>query len=203
MSWPALESDPEIFTNYFRTLGLSPAWEFGEVYSMDEEVEGAALILVYRSTSADPVFNGQVIPSSYYIKQVEALGNACGLIAGLHAILNSDAEIIEGSTLTQLKAGVEDKQPREAADWLMANQALQQAHNLYAAEGQSNLTESPDHHFVAVLNGLKLFDGMKESPLGLADQQGFALAFFNILNGLIASGAVGADISLMVLRRNL
>jgi Ubiquitin carboxyl-terminal hydrolase, family 1. len=203
MSWPALESDPEIFTNYFRSLGLSPEWEFGEVFSLDEEVSGSALILVYRNAGQDPAFNGTPVPSRYYIKQVEALDNACGLLAGLHGILNSDAEILNDSLLASLKAGVEDKTPIEAGNWLLANQSLQQAHGLYAAEGQSNLTNAPTHHFIAILDGLKLFDGMKESPIALADQQGFSLRFFEILQGLIASGSVAEDISLMILRRNL
>ena len=203
MSWPALESDPEIFTNYFRELGLSPSWEFGEIFSMDEEVEGAALILVYRGQTPDPAFIGTALQSRYFIKQVEALDNACGLLAGLHAILNSDAEINEGSTLQQLKAGVEDKTPIEAATWLLSNAALQSAHNAYAAEGQSNLTNSPEHHFIAILHGLRLFDGMKEAPIGLRDQEGFGLKFFEILNGLMENGSIGDDISLMALRRNL
>ena len=202
MSWPALESDPEIFTNYFRSLGLSPDWEFGEIFSMDEEVAGEALILVYRGTSPDPAFHGPATESRYYIKQVGALDNACGLLAGLHAILNSEAQITEGSILEQLKAGVEDKAPAEAAAWLVTNQALQSAHASYAAEGQSNLTDAPEHHFIAILSGLRLFDGMKESPIKLGEQ-GFALAFFEILNRGIENGSIGADISLMVLRRNL
>ncbi|OMJ86437.1 hypothetical protein SteCoe_12016 [Stentor coeruleus] len=202
-SWPALESDPEIFTNYFRNLGLNSSWEFGEIFTMDEEVEGSALVLVYRSLTADPVFNGQVIEAQYYIKQVEALDNACGLLAGLHSILNSDAEILEGSILHQLKLSIEGKSPIEAAQWLLSNDSLQNAHHAYAAEGQSEMTNSPDHHFIAILPKLKLFDGMKQSPIGLGTQEGFALNFFTILNQAIENGSIGADISLMVLRRNL
>lgn len=203
MSWPALESDPEIFTNYFRNLGLSPNWEFGEVFSMDEEVEGAALVLVYRRTSPDPIFNGEVIASRYYIKQVEALDNSCGLLAGLHSIFNSDAEIVQGSILEQVKAGIEDKSPTDAAACLLANQSLQSAHLAYAAEGQSNVTDSPEHHFIAVLPGLKLFDGMKQSPIGLEDQQGFSQRFCSMVLAGIENNRIGEDISLMVLRRNL
>lgn len=201
MSWPALESDPEIFTNYFRNLGLSHDWEFAEVFAMDEEIDGAALILVYRSAGQGPAFNGETLESRYYIKQVPQLDNACGLLAGIHGILNSNAEILPESILWQLKAGIEGKSPSESADWLLANQALQQAHGAYAAEGQSNVTDAPDHHFIAVLPGLQLFDGMKNSPITLEDRTGFSFKFFQIVQAGIQSGSIGEDISLMILRK--
>jgi ubiquitin carboxyl-terminal hydrolase L3 len=202
MSWPALESDPEIFTEYFRSLGLSPTWEFGEVFSMDEEVEGSALILVHRTAGDGPGFLGVPIPSRYFIKQLPALDNACGLIAGLHGILNSDAEIIEGSALHQLKLGIEDKSAAEAGELLVGNQRIQNAHAAFASEGQSATTNSPTHHFIAILPGLKLYDGMRESVLELGQQPGF-LSFFSILQNLIEVGSISQDISLMVLRKNL
>ena len=201
MSWPALESDPEIFTNYFRNLGLSPDWEFAEVFAMDEEIDGAALILVYRSAGQGPAFNGESFESRYYIKQVPQLDNACGLLAGIHGILNSNAEVLPESILAQLRAGVEGKTPAESADWLLACQALQQAHGAYAAEGQSNVTDAPDHHFIAVLPGLRLFDGMKNSPITLEDRTGFSFKFFQIVQAGIQNGSIGEDISLMILRK--
>jgi ubiquitin carboxyl-terminal hydrolase L3 len=200
MSWPALESDPEIFTNYFRNLGLSPAWEFSEIYSMEEEVEGAAVILVYRSTSSSPVFDGTVTAAQFFIKQVPQLDNACGLLAGLHAILNSNADIVPESHLATLRAGITGKSSLESADFLLNNESIRSAHSSYAAEGQSNVTDAPEHHFIALLPGQRLFDGMKDAPLVLAPEQGFALPFFATLNSRIEAGALGADISLMVLR---
>jgi hypothetical protein len=168
---------------------------------MDEEIDGAALILVYRSAGQGPAFTGEAFDSRYYIKQVEQLDNACGLLAGIHGILNSNAEVNPGSILDQLRIGIQDKTPAEAAAWLLANQALQQAHGAYAAEGQSNLTDAPDHHFIAVLPGLQLYDGMKNSPIALDDRQGFSFKFFNIVQAGIQNGSIGEDISLMILRK--
>ena len=37
-SWPALESNPEIFTNYMYKVGLSEKWAIGEVFGFDEEL---------------------------------------------------------------------------------------------------------------------------------------------------------------------
>ena len=36
--WPPLESNPEIFTNYMRDIGMSKDWAIGEVFGFDEEL---------------------------------------------------------------------------------------------------------------------------------------------------------------------
>ena len=37
-SWPPLESNPEIFTEYMHAVGLPTSWAFGEVFGFDEEL---------------------------------------------------------------------------------------------------------------------------------------------------------------------
>jgi len=37
-NWPALESNPEVFSNYMTKLGMSEEWTIGEVYGFDEEL---------------------------------------------------------------------------------------------------------------------------------------------------------------------
>ena len=168
---------------------------------MDEEVEGSAVVLAYRSLSGNPPFNGTEFHSRYYIKQVNQLDMACGLLAGLHSIFNSDAELAPESILHRVKSGIEGKSPEEAAQCLLSNHELHSAHSAYAAEGQSNLTEAPDHHFISVLPGQVLYDGMKNSPIVLGEDGGFSLKFFQTVQNAIAAGTVGEDISLMVFRR--
>ena len=36
--WPALESNPEIFTKYMHDTGMSKDWAIGEVFGFDEEL---------------------------------------------------------------------------------------------------------------------------------------------------------------------
>ena len=115
MSWAALESDPEIFTNYFRTLGLTAAWQFSEVFTLEDEIPCSAIILAYRSQGGGTVFDGTALDLPYFIKQMDQLDNSCGLLAGLHAILNTDSDVQPDSLLTQLKQGITDKTPQAAA----------------------------------------------------------------------------------------
>ena len=35
--WPALESDPQIFTEYMTTLGMSDEWHICEVFGLDDD----------------------------------------------------------------------------------------------------------------------------------------------------------------------
>lgn len=48
MNWPPLESDPEIFTNYFRSVGMSPNFRFDEIYTLDMELDCLAIIGAFR-----------------------------------------------------------------------------------------------------------------------------------------------------------
>ena len=36
--WPPLESDPEIFTNYMRSMGMPDSWAYAELFGFDEEL---------------------------------------------------------------------------------------------------------------------------------------------------------------------
>ncbi len=36
--WPPLESNPEIFFEYCRALGLPEVWGFGEIYGFEEDL---------------------------------------------------------------------------------------------------------------------------------------------------------------------
>lgn len=116
MKWPALESDPDIFTSYFRSIGLAEDWQFTELFSLDEDVPGAALVLAYRSRDQGPIFSGAPAEVPFYLKQTNELNNACGLIAGLHAIFNSEAGVLEGSLLHTIKEAVTGKTPQECAE---------------------------------------------------------------------------------------
>ena len=37
-SWPPLESNPEVFTNYLQSIGLPATFSIGEVFGFDEEL---------------------------------------------------------------------------------------------------------------------------------------------------------------------
>ena len=35
--WPALESDPQIFSDYMTKLGMSDEWQISEVFGLDDD----------------------------------------------------------------------------------------------------------------------------------------------------------------------
>ena len=37
-SWPPLESNPDVFTNYLQSIGLPATFSIGEVFGFDEEL---------------------------------------------------------------------------------------------------------------------------------------------------------------------
>ena len=37
-NWPPLESDPELFSEYMRKIGLPEPYNFAELFGMDEEL---------------------------------------------------------------------------------------------------------------------------------------------------------------------
>ncbi|CAG9334524.1 unnamed protein product [Blepharisma stoltei] len=200
MNWPALESDPEIFTSYFRSIGLSQNYEFAEVFTLEEEIPCEAVILAYNYTGENPPFEGEQIGSQYFIKQVNTLDNACGLIASIHAILNSNIEVAEGSILSELKEGVRDKSPEDAAAWLIHHEGLHNTHRQYAQEGQSNITDAPNYHFVAVMPGFVLYDGLKQSPIRLNCEGSLSLGFFRHVQHLLENNRISEDMNIMVLK---
>ena len=36
--WPGIESDPEVFTELFRKIGLPEAWQIVEVFGLEEDL---------------------------------------------------------------------------------------------------------------------------------------------------------------------
>lgn len=209
MEWPALESDPEIFNNYFHSLGLESYWEFQEVYDMSVELPCSAIVLAYRKLDNRSMFDGAACHSNYFIKQVKKLDNACGLLAGLHGVFNSGADLVPGSVLWEIKERINGLSPEESAEllvgdagsaeWADCQNRLKKTHSDFARQGQTMMTHKPKHHFIAIMPGVEVFDGGKTGPVKLMDS-GFCLEFFSLVQEAIANNEIGPDINLMVLQ---
>jgi ubiquitin carboxyl-terminal hydrolase L3 len=95
--WPPIESNPEIFTNYMRKLGMPAQWGFSEVLGFDEEllsfiprpVLGVVCNMEFLKKQEDLQRGHPDTECAFYMKQHGTLDNACGIIAALHAILNN------------------------------------------------------------------------------------------------------------------
>ena len=98
--WPPLESNPEIFFEYCRALGLPEVWGFGEIYGFEEDllamVAMPVLAVIINSerlnSAADHELGSTSTVADFFMKQSGTLDNACGIIACIHAILNNISE---------------------------------------------------------------------------------------------------------------
>ena len=181
--WPPLESNPEVFTDYMRGVGLTAEWAINELYGFDEDLLGmlpqpvmAVIANVERLAKADDRQRGDaalVKPGLFYMKQHDALDNACGVIACLHAVYNTaaGATLPAESILARHLATASALDPAARAAALEANVEFQSVHKAMASEGQSAMAQSQSdvrHHFVAFVlidGNLVELDGTKAGPL--------------------------------------
>jgi ubiquitin carboxyl-terminal hydrolase L3 len=186
-NWPPLESNPEVFTSYMQSLGMSSQWSIGEVFGFDEDllgflpqpVIGVIVALENLKRSDDRVRGsdaGDIVP--FYMKQTSELDNACGIIACLHACLNNldKVALTPGSILERFHSGCRDLSPADRATFLEDANEFKEQHASAASEGQSTqATEQNEvkHHFVAFVvndkNQLIELDGTKVGPHVVAE----------------------------------
>ena len=170
-NWPPLESNPEVFTEYLRKIGLSDKWAIGEVFGFDEELLAflpqpinGVIVAIERLKREEDVDKGSADNNNkvnFYMKQTHVLDNACGIIACLHAVLNNSDTVglNDGSILANWADGAKPKSPEERAALLENADEFKQAHAAAAQEGQTGMSENQaavKHHFVAyVVNANK------------------------------------------------
>lgn len=179
--WPPLESDPEIFTEYFNKMGLPENITFNELYTIDykevQPIDGEVIsvIINYERNSSNLLQrNPENFKSAenfpFYMKQTNDLDYACGVIAGLHSIGNNLDKIQLPPTmlLTNYFENVSNKSPEERAKILCEDNSMKSNHISHAIMGQSSLPENPEevkNHFVSFnyVNGaIYEFDGMQQ-----------------------------------------
>lgn len=186
-NWAPLESDPAIFTEYFRKLGLPENFIFNELYTIDykevQPIDGEVLsvIINYESNKANPLIRKQENFVDYkgvpfYMRQIEELDYACGVIAGLHAIGNNLDKIksAPSTLLSEYFGKIEGSTSEDRAKLLCSNKEIKSAHETHANMGQT-IVEEPNkvqNHFVAFnyLNGkIYEFDGMLKTVYLIKD----------------------------------
>ena len=221
-SWPPLESNPEVFTLYLRSIGLSSAFSIGEVFGFDEDLLAflpqpvLGVIVCYERLIAKSDYREQDKGSadnydrvSYYMHQSKVLDNACGIIACLHAIFNCPViELEEASVLRRFRRRTLSATPSERCVALEKDEEFQTAHKSYASKGQSReITsgqEKVKHHFIAyVLNSegkLVELDGTKSGPVVVGDCGGDLLrGSIKEVMGKLERGEISESLSMMTL----
>jgi ubiquitin carboxyl-terminal hydrolase L3 len=220
--WPPLESDPEIFNNYFHTVGLPETVSFGEIYSLDykeiQEITNPVLgVIVALRRNKKRSDDEEYLPSTdvpFYMKQNGQLDNACGLIAALHCIGNNSNMInpIEGSIIDDYFKASVGKTDEERARLLEKSDGFKQVHIQFAMEGQSEVPQSDDqvnHHFIAYvhLNGNVIeLDGTIKSPVVVKKGSSQDLLLDDAIEDIrkrLMTGEINEDLSIIMVNYNI
>jgi ubiquitin carboxyl-terminal hydrolase L3 len=189
--WPALESDPSIFNKYFHDLGLPDNIVFDELYSLDyQDVQSElkdlpilAIIATVQRPKGRYCQEDNLIPYHdipFYMKQSRDLDNACGLIAGLHAIGNNKEITLKEGILKRFFKLTDTMNDEERATFLENYKELKTKHLIYSQIGQSQLDTINNtnhtgtvsrpviHHFLTftrIGNDLLELDGTLKGPV--------------------------------------
>jgi len=188
-NWLPLESNPELMNNYISKLGVDPKHQFHEIWGVDASLLAMvpqpvhALLLAFPISKASEAHkkeeqkkiseDGQEISDKlWFIKQ--KIGNACGTIGLLHAILNcfidGRIKLVEDKFFSNFFTQTKDMDMEARAKALDENKDIEEEHQVVASEGKSEVSHKSNMnmHFNAftIMKGvLYEFDGRKEQPI--------------------------------------
>uniref|UniRef100_A0A3Q4AQT8 Ubiquitin carboxyl-terminal hydrolase n=1 Tax=Mola mola TaxID=94237 RepID=A0A3Q4AQT8_MOLML len=204
MEWTPMELNPELM----RCLGVSESWRFVDVVGLESEQLSAvpkpccALMLLFplthkhesfRQQQADKVAGGSEV---YFLKQTA--GNSCGTIALLHAVANNKSKMTfgDGSILKKFLDETANMSPDGRTKHLDKNQAILEAHNEVAMQGQCRVryqtpeADKVNFHLIAFVNvngQLYEFDGRMDGPVkhGATSDESFTVDAAKVCRGFI------------------
>ncbi|RCI08814.1 hypothetical protein L249_4677, partial [Ophiocordyceps polyrhachis-furcata BCC 54312] len=197
-SFIPLEANPQLMTTLLHRLGVSPALQMYDVFSLtDSDLLGfvprpaLALLLVFPVSAA---YESHRLAEDSLVEEYGGRGggepvmwfrqtirNACGLMGLLHAVTNGPAaDFIEpNSTLHELRKRAEPLPPHERSALLEGSSELAKAHREAASVGDTaapDAEDSIDLHYVCFVKGsdggLWELDGRRRGPIrrgGLED----------------------------------
>ncbi|KAI9525504.1 Ubiquitin carboxyl-terminal hydrolase isozyme L1 [Dissostichus eleginoides] len=185
MEWTPMEINPEMLNKMMSKLGVGENWRFVDVLGLESEQLSAvpkpccALMLLFPLTQQHESFRKQqadkVADSSevYFLKQTAV--NSCGTIALLHAVANNKSKLTfeSDSALKKFLDETANMSADDRAKHLEKNQAIYEAHNEVAVQGQCRPeADKVNFHFIAFVNAngqLHEFDGRMNGPVKHGD----------------------------------
>lgn len=163
--WIPLESNPEVFNNWAYAAGLNKSQaHFEDVYGLDDVLlamvtPGAkAVCLCFPCTRTidnkikeEASEIGRIVdPTVFWMKQT--IPNACGTMALIHALSNSDVTLIPESPLAKFIDECKDKTPLERSALLATTPLFASIHSSAATAGQTDASTADmetNLHFTA------------------------------------------------------
>ena len=222
--WIPLESNPSIFNDYFYHLGLSKSFSFEELFSFDyKEVQNInisnvqAVILnflkVIPNDKLYPSYNFDNNFNVFYMLQTDPLTNACGVVAGLHAIGNIDKSLnpIQQNSIIEEFIKTSNS-PSSYAESLSTHEKWKEFHLKTASKGSSEIPpnmEDVKHHYVAfIIKDKKLYelDGRLNKPychkdIGEINREDLLDKVIEIVKKRLANKEMNNLFSIMVLEK--
>lgn len=185
--WPALESNPDSFTEFIRTLGVPSTVALHDVFGFEPEllmmipqpIYAMVFLFPHEKAFREPRdWKTDEPPKAdpgepYFLWQSKALGNACGTIACMHALINKRSEIPfdDGSVLGQFLEKTKDMNAKERGACMESYEPIREKQQKSARSGnnQTQVNEGKvDFHFVCFIehNGYVYeLDGAKPAPV--------------------------------------
>ena len=187
--WFPLESNPTLINDYFQKIGFDTSlYEFVDVFSTEDWALDmipqpvAAVLLLYPLTKkiienegSEPVALEDMQDKVWFMKQ--RIGNACGTIGLLHALLNAPEAIRIVQPDSWLSKFQEDcpipLAPISKAERLEGDKKIAKLHDDATssennATSRGSLEDNVDTHFIALVcvqDKLYELDGRKEGPI--------------------------------------
>ncbi|KAI1796590.1 cysteine proteinase [Ganoderma leucocontextum] len=189
--WIPLESNPEVLTEWAVNAGLVGSLaHFEDIYGLDSELLGMvsqpvkAVILLFpitdvyeqkrREEDERIAAEGQpgLDPTVFWMKQT--ISNACGTMALLHALINSDVTFGPESPIEQFIDICKDKTPLERAKILETTSLFANIHADAASGGQTAVPANldTDLHFTCFVRAPSAETNTPVGPTHLVELDG-------------------------------
>ena len=187
--WFPLEANPEVMTQYTRTLGVEKGCFFTDIFGLDDELlmmvpqPVLAVVMLFPMTKE----NNEAVDQAHALNvgksaaaagpffMHQTVGNACGTVGIVHAIANNTDRVTlrAGSVAQRFIEATRNSSPAERAQWFENDKELDQAQADAAQQGQTsnqNIDANINLHFICIVSvGGVLFelDGRKQTALEL------------------------------------
>ncbi|KAF8322168.1 hypothetical protein DL93DRAFT_2163008 [Clavulina sp. PMI_390] len=182
--WQTMESDPGVFTELLKTLGVD-SLIVDDLYSLDDDSVAAlqpvhAFIFLFKwvgasgdeSSGGSGTYDNEF--SGFFANQV--VNNACATIAVMNGILNIP-DLKMGEQLTGLQSFAPALDPMTRGEVITSDHVFRQAHNslspppavsLAELDQDRDKTKGDAYHFIVYLphaGSIYELDGLKKAPI--------------------------------------
>uniref|UniRef100_A0A2K5F4I5 Ubiquitin carboxyl-terminal hydrolase n=1 Tax=Aotus nancymaae TaxID=37293 RepID=A0A2K5F4I5_AOTNA len=130
-------------------IGITFHWLF--ILRLLVPAPACALLLLFP-LMIEELKGQEVSPKVYFMKQT--IGNSCGTIGLTHSVANNQVKLgfEDGSVLKQFLSETEKPSPEDRAKCFEKNEAIQAAHDAVAQEGQCQVGDKVNFHFILFNN---------------------------------------------------